>query len=169
MTVNTLGRESNYSQPPSYRSREGSVSHNPDATGLPSSHPGGPLAPAHSRDPSCLSFLSHDSVYSGGAPPSQDGSVRVGVEQDKVERDKVAVVGDTALPLTASTSKKDDNTVTIVQTTDSSQVIGSDTVVVTVSGSQHPTYAPSVPALHPRHAPAAPTSTDTEISVLAHL
>ncbi|KAK3875223.1 hypothetical protein Pcinc_019884 [Petrolisthes cinctipes] len=169
LTVNTLGRESNYSQPPSYRSREGSVSHNPDATGLPSSHPGGPLAPAHSRDPSCLSFLSHDSVYSGGAPPSQDGSVRVGVEQDKVERDKVAVVGDTALPLNASTSKKDDNTVTIVQTTDSSQVIGSDTVVVTVSGSQHPVYAPPAPALHSRHAPPAPTSTDTEISVLAHL
>lgn len=152
--MNTLGRESNYSQPPSYRSREGSVSHNPDA--LPSSHPGGSIAPAHSRDPSCLSFLSHESIYSTGAPPSQDGSLRAG---QLVDRDKVAVVEDSALPPPKKDSRRDDNTVTIVQTTDSSQVIGSDTVVVTVSGSNS-NYV-SAPSQNP--------ASDAEISVLAHL
>ncbi|KAK7081559.1 hypothetical protein SK128_006938 [Halocaridina rubra] len=154
LTVNTLGRESNYSQPPSYRSREGSVSQNPDA--VPSSHPGGSVGPAHSRDPSCLSFLSHESIYSTGAPPSQDGSLRTG---QIVDRDKVAVVEDSSLPLAKKDSRRDDNTVTIVQTTDSSQVIGSDTVVVTVSGS-HSNYI-NTPSQNP--------SNDAEISVLAHL
>lgn len=157
LTVNTLGRESNYSQPPSYRSREGSVSHNPDAT-LPSSHPGGPIVPAHSRDPSCLSFLSHESIYSGGPPPSQDGSLRAA---PMVDRDKVAVMEDSALPPAKKDGRKDDNTVTIVQTTDSSQVIGSDAVVVTVSGSNS-NYVTAGP-------PQPPSPADAEISVLAHL
>ncbi|XP_063852147.1 uncharacterized protein LOC135095309 [Scylla paramamosain] len=155
LTVNTLGRESNYSQPPSYRSREGSVSHNPDAA-VPSSHPGGSINPAHSRDPSCLSFLSHDSIYSGGAPPSQDGSMRAA----PMEQDKVAVMEDSAPPPAKKDGRKDDNTVTIVQTTDSSQVIGSDAVVVTVSGSNS-NYV-SAP-------PQPPPAADAEISVLAHL
>ncbi|MPC45955.1 hypothetical protein E2C01_039661 [Portunus trituberculatus] len=155
LTVNTLGRESNYSQPPSYRSREGSVSHNPDAA-VPSSHPGGSINPAHSRDPSCLSFLSHDSIYSGGAPPSQDGSMRAA----PMEQDKVAVMEDSAPPPAKKDGRKDDNTVTIVQTTDSSQVIGSDAVVVTVSGSNS-NYV-STP-------PQPPPAADAEISVLAHL
>lgn len=150
--MNTLGRESNYSQPPSYRSREGSVSHNPDA--IPSCHPGGSIAPAHSRDPSCLSFLSHESIYSTGAPPSQDGSLRAAQLVDKV-----AVMEDSTIPPAKKDSRKDDNTVTIVQTTDSSQVIGSDAVVVTVSGSNS-NYVT---------APSQPTSNDAEISVLAHL
>lgn len=158
LTVNTLGRESNYSHPPSYRSREGSVSHNPDA--IPSSHPGGSIGPAHSRDPSCLSFLSHESIYSSGAPPSQEGSLRAA---QLMERDKFAVVEDAVSVIPPSKKdglRKDDNTVTIVQTTDSSQVIGSDAVVVTVSG-LHSSYVSSPPP--------QPTSSDAEISVLAHL
>lgn len=133
------------------------MSHNPDAT-LPSSHPGGTIGPAHSRDPSCLSFLSHESIYSGGAPPSQEGSLRAA---PMVERDKVAVMEDSAPPPAKKDGRKDDNTVTIVQTTDSSQVIGSDAVVVTVSGSNS-NYVTAGP-------PQPPNPADAEISVLAHL
>ena len=71
-------------------------------------------------------------------------------------------------------NRRDGNTVTIVQTTDSSQVIGSQSVIVTVSGNE------TVPSVHRPHraAPSHPqpnarqasaNASDTEISVLAHL
>ena len=55
---------------------------------------------------------------------------------------------------TGNKGGKDDNTVTIVQTTDCSHVIGSESVIVTVSGNE------STSQNNP---------SNTEISVLAHL
>lgn len=148
------------------------------------------VAPVHSRDPSCLSFLSHDSLYSShshdsrGRARATDGSLTRGsglgiVGELSVNKDLVEVPTEEVLitptskkneeVLIASTSnnvninndttsnnnttnsrksnnlnttnnnnnvRRDGNTVTIVQTTDSSQVIGSESVIVTVSGNE---------------------------------
>ncbi|CAL4090286.1 unnamed protein product [Meganyctiphanes norvegica] len=173
----TMGQESNYSHPPSYHSRDGSISQNPDVA--TSNNPsgggdggGGGVVPVHSREPSNLSFLS-ESIYSHGTHPSQNGSQR---------HVSVVLDGNKVLRLHGSTSvrgnnkkknkHRDDNTVTIVQTTDSSQVIGSDAVIVTVSGSDVRHIASH--SLHQRHhnqqhPNQQQNDQERELSVLAHL
>ncbi|KAF2348379.1 hypothetical protein FHG87_020866 [Trinorchestia longiramus] len=248
-TTNTLGRESIYSHPPSYRSREGSISQNPDA-GSTNTNPNPTVPPVHSRDPSCLSFLSHDSLYSTNSHDSRnrnrntDGSITgsgaLVANKDLVEvrSEEVLSPGDASKKegevLIASTSnnvcinstslnnqtnniinnnnnnnntlsnnntlnrlghnsqtnnnnrnagRRDGNTVTIVQTTGSSQVIGNQSVIVTVSGDEAETSngqnQRAGVRVSPRHQQAfnrppqqhrpGNSRADAEISVLAHL
>ncbi|CAL4108026.1 unnamed protein product [Meganyctiphanes norvegica] len=158
LSGSTLGRESNHSHPPSYRSREGSIIHHPDLT--PSSHQDG-LALAHSRDPSFISYLSQDSVYSQGPPGPHSSShpqVPAVFNGNKIP----FPIDDSILSSSGTNSQnavhRDDNTVTIVQTTSSSHVIGSDAVIVTVSGSDATRFATQ-----------SSQHSNTDVSVLAHL
>ena len=209
-----MGRESIYSHPPSYRSREGSISQNPDAGSVHTNL--NPSAAVHSRDPSCLSFLSHDSLYSTNSHDSRNrtrnadgsisgsgiGSLRVNKDLAEVPGEEVLIAGtnkkdgevliagtsnnvsvhnsnkknSSSNAATTALSKRDGNTVTIVQTTDSSQVIGSQSVIVTVSGneSENPVNRRLQQTPRRQQQPrdsgvATSTATDTEISVLAHL
>ncbi|XP_018017707.2 transcription factor mef2A [Hyalella azteca] len=243
--TNTLGRESIYSHPPSYRSREGSISQNPDA-GNTNTNPNPNVAAVHSRDPSCLSFLSHDSLYSTNSHDSRnrnrnaDGSITGGgtlvANKDLVEvpAEEVLTADDTSKKegevLIASTSSnvcinntnmltltnnnnlninnsvnsnntnnrlsnngqttnnnynnrnaglRDGNTVTIVQTTGSSQVIGNQSVIVTVSGDETETSNGRNQRFvsprnqhgfgRPQQQSGGSSAADAEISVLAHL
>jgi len=65
---------------------------------------------------------------------------------------------------------KDGNMVRIVQTTDSSQVIGRDSVIVTVSGSNQSLWDPSLqPAQQTSHHHQSQQCPNGEVQILAHL
>ena len=174
--MNTLSGHSEYSHPPSYHSRQSSANPQP------------PPEPAvrHSRNPSVLSFLSHESLVFG-APldgiASTDGVNVISVLQTgslddakrKRRREKREREGKEAR--LEEEVKREDNLVTIVQTDgghvtsepppppDSTADLGggeqchvtrSNSVVVTVSGGVDRVVAPS---------PAS----DGEVEIVAHL
>ncbi|CAG0879840.1 unnamed protein product [Darwinula stevensoni] len=151
----TLSRESDLSRPPSYRSRSSSVNPRPNGDlGTGPSDPGH----HHSRDPSLsLSLLSHESLFGNPQQSPPSGNV---VSIRSICEDEAKLVPGPVGDLDANGRKcKDGNLVTIVQTTDSSQVIGQESVIVTVSGSHQP--------LSPCQ--SSPGHTWGEVQVLAHL
>ncbi|KAF0302091.1 hypothetical protein FJT64_025804 [Amphibalanus amphitrite] len=81
--MNTLSGHSEYSHPPSYHSRQSSANPQPQQE---------PAGVCHSRNPSVLSFLSHESLTDGGhvtedtAPPLDDTVGQVTGEQCHVTR-----------------------------------------------------------------------------------
>jgi hypothetical protein len=79
-----------------------------------------------------------DEVGQGVGDPSDENKDFVEVEDDENHE----LVGDEKRLKEGSEKSKDGNLVRIVQTTDSSQVIGRDSVIVTVSGSNHTLWDP---------------------------
>ncbi|XP_054716304.1 uncharacterized protein LOC129225817 [Uloborus diversus] len=141
--------EREYSRPPSYRSRASSAGVlRPSTETLCSlSTPAAPAAPtSHSRNPSLsLSFLSHESLFldSGHSRP-QDPAVHFTSPSGESQNSVVGGLSDESPPSRDGGSSPwggawkprphDVNAVTIVQTTDSSEVLNRDTVILSVPG-----------------------------------
>lgn len=147
--------EREYSRPPSYRSRASSAGVLRPSTetlcSLSTQQPA--MASSHSRNPSLsLSFLSHESLFldSGHSRPTQPDNVHFtspsGESQNSVvgglsdespaSRDGGGCRTTTSASWGRGTTWKphDVNAVTIVQTTDCSQVLNRDTVILSVPG-----------------------------------
>ncbi|XP_042913616.2 uncharacterized protein [Parasteatoda tepidariorum] len=151
--------EREYSRPPSYRSRASSAGVLRPSTETLCSVSTQPLqqpqptvlTTSHSRNPSLsLSFLSHESLFldSGHSrPANQQDPVHFTSPSGESQNSVVAGLSDDSPPSTGLSSTwgrgwkphhHDINAVTIVQTTDSSQVLNRDTVILSVPGREVP-------------------------------
>ncbi|KFM58642.1 hypothetical protein X975_18579, partial [Stegodyphus mimosarum] len=168
--------EREYSRPPSYRSRASSAGVlRPSTETLCSlstqqqQQQQPPLASSHSRNPSLsLSFLSHESLFldSGHSRPTVQDPVHFTSPSGESQNSVVAGLSDDSPPSRDGGSSTwgrgsswkphlhDVNAVTIVQTTDSSQVLNRDTVILTVPG---------------REVPENPSTSVGEVRILAHV
>uniref|UniRef100_T1IQ35 Uncharacterized protein n=1 Tax=Strigamia maritima TaxID=126957 RepID=T1IQ35_STRMM len=126
----SITRDSDCSRPPSYRSRTSSVVPRSRDLSTPSSTAANEIRTrvhhgSHSRDPSLsLSCLSHESLFE--VHPLATAEICVGLPMDpsRAHEDEELLLQ----------SKKDNNSVTIVQSTESSRIVNPDTVIVTVPG-----------------------------------
>lgn len=179
--MNTLSRHSEYSHPPSYHSRQSSANPQPAPE---------PVDVHHSRNPSVLSFLSHESLVFGAPLDGiastdgvnvisvlQTGSLDDSKRKKRRERKKAEMKEGR---LEQESVKREEDLVTIVQTDGSGHVIGDPSHVTEVSlpptpaSVGHVTRSNSVVvtvsgAVEQHSPPPARSEGDGEVEIVAHL